>query len=112
MTGSTYAVTFIAEIIWTDPATLADLVVRAEFTFSRANNGATGPSAVTAVLSNDSHTVPSDSAGNNQIVTGASSTITVFEGSKDVTSSWSMGTPVVTGQQVHYLGRQQIEHGH
>ncbi|MDA1976981.1 hypothetical protein PDL67_10545 [Bacillus cereus] len=97
MTGSTYAVTFIAEIIWTDPATLADLVVRAEFTFSRANNGATGPSAVTAVLSNDSHTVPSDSAGNNQIVTGASSTITVFEGSKDVTSSWSMGTPVVTG---------------
>ncbi|HDR7632469.1 TPA: hypothetical protein QCX75_001159 [Bacillus mycoides] len=99
MTGSTYAKTFIAEIIWTDPTTLADLVVRAEFTFHRANNGATGPSAISAVLSNDSDVIPTDSAGNNGNFNGAISTMTIFEGATDVSASWTVtATPVdITG---------------
>ncbi|MDA1918289.1 MULTISPECIES: hypothetical protein [Bacillus cereus group] len=98
MTGSVYAKTFIAEIVWTDPATLADLVVRAEFTFNRANNGATGAAgakAISAVLSNDSDVIPTDSAGNNGNFTGAISTMTIFEGATDVSASWTVtATPV------------------
>ncbi|ABY46432.1 hypothetical protein [Bacillus mycoides] len=99
MTGSTYAKTFIAEIIWTDPTTLADLVVRAEFTFSRADNGKTGASAISAVLSNDSDVIPTDSAGNNGNFTGAISTMTIFEGATDVSASWTVAAnPVdITG---------------
>lgn len=102
MSGSVYAKTFIAEIVWTDPATLADLVVRAEFTFNRANNGATGPAganAISAVLSNDSDVIPTDSAGNNGNFTGAISTMTIFEGATDVSASWTVAaTPTnITG---------------
>ena len=42
MTGSIYSKTFICEITWQDPTTLANLVIMSEFTFSRINNGATG----------------------------------------------------------------------
>lgn len=90
MTGSIYAKTFICEIIWTDPATLVDLTVRAEFTFNRANNGATGPSAISAVLSNDSDVIPTDSNGNNGNFTGALSTMYIYEGATDVSSSWTV----------------------
>ena len=90
MTGSIYAKTFICEIIWTDPATLVDLTVRAEFTFNRADNGKTGPSAISAVLSNDSDVIPTDSAGNNGNFTGALSTMYIYEGATDVSSSWTV----------------------
>lgn len=98
MTGSVYAKTFICEIIWTDPATLADLTVRAEFTFNRANNGATGATgakAISAVLSNDADVIPTDSAGNNGNFTGANTTMTIYEGATDVSASWTVaaGTP-------------------
>ncbi|MGG1071168.1 hypothetical protein ABE178_15210 [Priestia megaterium] len=99
MTGSIYAKTFICEIIWTDPATLVDLTVRAEFTFNRANNGATGPSAISAVLSNDSDVIPTDSNGNNGNFTGALSTMYIYEGATDISSSWTVtANPVdITG---------------
>lgn len=100
MTGSVYSKTFVAQIVWENPETLAEHLIRAEFTFSRINNGATGgpgENAISAVLSNDADTVPSDSAGGSQVVTGVASTVTVYEGATDVTALWSMGTPVVSG---------------
>ena len=54
---------------------------------------------VTAILSNESHTVPTDSAGNNPNLAGASTVMSVFNGSSDDSHNWSFSaTPVnVTG---------------
>lgn len=51
------------------------------FTVYRGDNGS---NAITAVLSNDSHTIPTDSAGNNGVYTGSGSTIRVFEGTTEL----------------------------
>ena len=51
------------------------------FTVYRGNDGS---SAVQAVLSNDAHTIPTDSAGNNGVYTGSGSTIRVFEGTTEL----------------------------
>ncbi|UOE58061.1 hypothetical protein [Cytobacillus oceanisediminis] len=99
LTGSAYSKTYIASIVWTDPATGYPLTIKAEFTFNRANNGATGATgapAITAVLSNESDVIPTDSAGNNGNFTGANTTMYIYEGATDVSSSWTVtaGTPV------------------
>ncbi|MFE4029139.1 hypothetical protein ACFX4N_23580 [Priestia sp. YIM B13551] len=100
MTGSVYSKTYIADIAWVDPATGATLHVKTEFTFNRANNGATGAAganAVTAVLSNDTHTVPTDSAGNNGSFGGASTTMSIFIGSTDDSANWTVTAAAGTG---------------
>lgn len=51
------------------------------FTVYRGDNGS---NAITAVLSNDSHTIPTDSAGNNGVYTGSGSIIRVFEGTTEL----------------------------
>lgn len=91
---------FTCVIVYTDPATKFDVTAKANIEIVKITNGQkgnTGASAITAILSNDTDNVPSDSNGNNQIVTGVSATVTVYEGATDVTSSWNMGTPVVVG---------------
>lgn len=46
--------------------------------------GDEGSSAVQAMLTNDSHTIPTDAAGNNGVYTGSGSTIRVFEGTTEL----------------------------
>lgn len=96
-------------IVYRDPDTSFDVTVKASIDIVKITNGAkgqdgTGANAIQGVLSNDNHSVPSDSAGGSQIVTGAVSTLSIFEGSTDVTSSWNMGTPVVTGATGTFSG--------
>jgi hypothetical protein len=91
---------FTCEVVYTDTATNFDVSARAEIEFvkvSAGTNGAGGANAITAVLSNETDSVPADSAGASQIITGVTSTVTVYEGATDVTASWAMGTPVVVG---------------
>lgn len=91
---------FTCEVVYTDTATNFDVSARAEIEFvkvSAGTNGAGGANAITAVLSNETDSVAADSAGSNQIITGVTSTVTVYEGATDVTASWAMGTPVVVG---------------
>jgi hypothetical protein len=84
---------FVCEVVYTDPDTNFDVVAKADIEFvkvSAGQNGTNGANAVEAVLSNDSHVVPTDSAGSNGNYAGAVSTITIYEGSTDVTSSWTI----------------------
>ena len=49
-----------------------------------------GESAITAILSNDSHQIGTDENGNNQNYTGAKTTIAIFQGGEDDTSNWKI----------------------
>jgi hypothetical protein len=98
--ASNASMTYICELVYPDSATGFNVTSKAEIEIvkvTNGTNGTNGQNATVAVLSNDADTVGADSAGNSQIITGVASTITVYEGTTDVTSSWSMGTPVVTG---------------
>ena len=45
---------------------------------------------ISARLSSDVHGIPTDANGNNSNYAGASTTLTIFEGAKDVTSMWNI----------------------
>jgi hypothetical protein len=80
-------------VVYTDPDTNFDVTLKANVDIVKITNGEKGDAgvnAIMAVLSNESHTVPTDSAGNNGNFTGAVSTISIYEGATDVTSSWSV----------------------
>lgn len=51
---------------------------------------AIGFSTVVGQLSNESHTVPTDSAGNNGNFTGASTTLTIYNGVIDDSANWAV----------------------
>ena len=98
--ASNSTITYICDVVYPDATTGFDVTTKAEIEIvkvTNGTNGTNGQNATVAILSNESDSVPSDSAGNNQIVTGVASTVTVYEGVTDVTASWSMGTPVVVG---------------
>lgn len=49
-----------------------------------------GFASVVASLSNDSHSVSADSAGNNGVYTGAVSTMTIYNGATDDSANWTV----------------------
>lgn len=81
---------FEAEIVWTDTDTGLDTATRADFEFAKVTSGTTGASAVTAVLSNESATISTLADGSGGVYTGAVSTLSIFEGSTDVTASYTI----------------------
>lgn len=84
---------FTCEVVYTDPDTNFDVVLKANVDIVKITNGVKGDSgvnAIMAVLDNESHTVPTDSAGNNGNFTGANSSIKIYEGATDVTASWTV----------------------
>ena len=91
LTGEIYSKTFIAKIVWRDTVSGTNLTVTCDFTFNRVNHGqagASGAAAIVAVLSNESHSVPTDANGNNPVFGGASTTISVFKGTADDSANW------------------------
>lgn len=86
------SLTYIAEVSYLDDLTKLNVVSKAEIEIVKIQNGsdgANGANAITAVISNESATIPTDSAGGNGIFTGASATVTIYEGATDVTASWT-----------------------
>jgi len=59
-------------------------------------DGSDGVNAVTAILTNDSHTLPVSSSGEVISFAGASTDIIVFEGTSDVTSQYTINTGSVS----------------
>ena len=57
--------------------------------------GQTGASAVTGILSNEAHSVPTDAAGNNASLGGANTTMSIYVGASDDSANWTVtaGTP-------------------
>ena len=66
---------------------------------TNGTNGSNGAPAVTAVLSNDSHTIPCNTSGTPTTYAGAVTTMSVFVGASDTSSSWtySVATSNVSG---------------
>ncbi|AYP68263.1 tail protein [Bacillus phage vB_BcoS-136] len=91
---------FVCEVVYTDTATGFDITIKSDFEFVKVTNGRVGDNAIMALLTNETHTIPTDSAGNNGVFTGANTTMVIYEGATDVSSSWTVtaGTPVgITG---------------
>ena len=90
--ASAVTMKYICEMVFTDPDTGFDIVIKADIELVKVTNGqkgADGSNAIMAVLTNDSHVIPTDKNGNNGNYTGASTTIIVYEGATDVSSSWT-----------------------
>ena len=64
-----------------------------------AVKGDNGSNAIIGVLSNEAHTIPTDSNGDNGNYTGASTTLTIYNGITDDSTNWSVtvSTSNVTG---------------
>lgn len=97
------AVTLKGEATWTDPDTGLAIIAVAQIDFSKVNsgsNGSNGQNAITALLTNENHTVATDSAGANGIFTNANTEMKVYNGATDDSANWTVvaGTPVgITG---------------
>lgn len=60
------------------------------FTITKLRDGAAGQTVVSAVLSNEDQMLPADKNGKVTAYTGATSTLTIFSGSTNVTSQWAI----------------------
>jgi len=69
------------------------------FSFAIAFVGASGNNGITAFLSNDSHTVPTDVNGANGVYTGATTTMYIYDAGTDISSQWtySISTTSISG---------------
>lgn len=60
-------------------------------------DGANGKPAITGQLSNDFIGIPTDANGNNGVYTNAKATLYIYEGTADVSSSWSCSASATSG---------------
>lgn len=91
---------YIAEIVYTDPDTEMDVKTISTIELLKITNGVNGidgDNPVVAVLSNDSHTIPSNSDGLEMNFSGANSEMKVYDGVTDVTSDWVITVSVSSG---------------
>lgn len=60
------------------------------FTITKLRDGAAGTTTTSAVLSNEDQMLPADKDGNVVSYNGATSTLTIFNGSTNVTNQWTI----------------------
>ncbi|QOV08250.1 hypothetical protein Kirov_51 [Bacillus phage Kirov] len=90
--ASNNSMTYICEMQYLDTDTQFTITTKAEYEIvkvTNGTNGTNGTNAIMGVLSNDSHSVPTDSAGGNGNFTGAVSTLTIYEGAS-VATGWTI----------------------
>lgn len=87
-----YSMLYKAEIVYHDTQSNRDIIVQADIELVKLENGLAGVSlgATTAVLTNDTHTIPTDYQGNNGSYFGAETQFIVFEGTEDKTEEWAV----------------------
>mgnify|MGYP001006317595 CR=1 FL=1 len=94
--SSNVSMAYICEIVYTDSDTGFDVRTKSDIELvkitngQRGNDGANGANAIMAVLTNESHVVPTDSAGNNGNYTGANTKCVIYEGTTDVSALWNV----------------------
>lgn len=94
------SMSYKAEIVYPDLVSKLDIVLISDIELVKISNGSQGESGVaptTAVLSNESHTIPANESGTGLNLTGASTQLTLYEGIEDVTADWSITTEASTG---------------
>lgn len=84
---------------------MGNILAQDSLTLYSIQDGADGKSAITALLTNESHVIPCDKNGSNGNYTGANSTMMIYEGSIDVSSSWTVTATASTGITGSLSGR-------
>lgn len=101
ITGSTLIVKPSHSIFFNDVAVIKiltdDVDVYDTITITKLHDGAVGKDAVIATLTNESHSLPANSAGTVSSYNGAVSTLLIYEGLTDKTSTWTITTTASTG---------------
>lgn len=93
VTGNSFTVTY--NTMLTDSITVEARLTVGGVTYSdvidivKVFDGAAGVAGLNIVLSNDSHVIPTDSAGQNGVYAGATSTVSVYQGSTDESANWT-----------------------
>jgi hypothetical protein len=91
------------EAVYTDPDTGFDVLAKSSIEFekvesgTKGDKGSTGANAVMAILSNDFHLIPTDSAGNNGSYSGSATTMTIYSGATDDSSKWTVSAAASSG---------------
>lgn len=101
--------TYICEMVFTDASTGFDVMTKSEIEIVKVTNGQKGQDgkgSAVALLTNDSHVIPTDSSGNNGNYTGADTTIIVYEGVDDTSSSWTATATPSSGVEGSLSGRK------
>ncbi|UUV46977.1 hypothetical protein [Bacillus phage vB_BanS-Thrax5] len=94
--ASKTAMTYICEMDYLDTGTGFTVTAKAEYEIVKVSNGSNGTNAIVGLLSNDSHTIPTDSAGNGGTWSSATTTMYVYNGITDDSQNWTY-TAVVSG---------------
>jgi hypothetical protein len=84
---SNTSMTYVVEIVYTDADTGFDVVAKAEIELVKITNGTDGDDAInalTAILSNESHGIPTAWDGNSPVYTNSGTTIRVYEGTTEL----------------------------
>ena len=100
LSGKTYTVTAMSnDTGYVDfyASRVGYATLTARFTLAKAKAGAVGANAVVGVLSNESHLIPTDSAGNNGVFTGAATTMSIYNGAKDDSANWTVTASALIG---------------
>jgi hypothetical protein len=87
---------FTCVVMYRDSRTGADIPVKAQFEITKITNGAKGDAgvnAITAVMTNENATVPTNSSGGSGVYTTTATEIHVYEGTTELQAIISTGTP-------------------
>ena len=100
LSGKTYTVTAMSNdtgYVDFSASRVGYATLTARFTLAKAKAGAVGANAVVGVLSNESHLIPTDSAGNNGVFTGAATTMSIYNGATDDSANWTVTASALIG---------------
>lgn len=76
---------------------MGKILAQDNLTLYSIQDGTNGKSAITALITNESHVIPCDKNGANGNYIGANSTMIIYEGSTDVSSTWTVTATASTG---------------
>lgn len=106
--ASATSMTYIVEMVYTDPDTGFDVITKSEIELVRVTNGergTDGDNAITAILTNDSHIIPTDEDGDNGVYGGATTEIIVYNGTTNDSSNWTITATPSNGVTGSLSGR-------
>lgn len=106
--ASATTMTYICETVFTDVDTGFDVITKAEIELVRVTNGKTGvdgKNAITAVLTNDAHVIPTDENGGKGVFGGANTEMIIYNGTVNDSTNWTVTATPSSGVTGSLSGR-------
>lgn len=85
---------FTAEVTWYDSKTQASVIAKADIEFAKVSSGERGTDSVSAVLTNESVTIATNTDGSGGVWTPAVSSLIVYEGTTVKTADYNFSAAV------------------